>query len=208
MRIVVTEHAVQMYTDAADQRGCDCSAFIFPVVGACSISTDAGPCSSGYCGSCITDFGVEVNGTRVPPRISGGYDPWTLYYTGALPSSGLSLVLEGCGHPSTRIPLDGPAFPQTTATADYIDDVPHVSWASDAPSLGTLLTFFGPISPDLCHVQGETEHSFTHLPYERVGTSVLVQSLVSRTDINTDFGAATIWRAGSSLAPFPSPRQR
>ena len=202
MRIVVSAGAVQVYMEAADLGGCACSAVIFPSVGSCSFLTDAGPCSGNpYCRSCITDFGVEVNGVRLTPTGDGGNDPWTRYY-GTIPNGQLSLVLAGCGHPPTRISLDGPAFPRVTVAADYVNGAPHVSWITDAVPLSTLLTLYGGSHGDLCHVQDGSDYTFAGWMY---ASAVAVQPLGSRMDVDTEFGPATIWRSGAASAMFPTP---
>ena len=201
MRIVVTDNAVQVYMEAADLGTCSCSPQLFPAVGSCSPVTDANPCSGNpNCTSCVTDVGVELNGTRLAETIYGGNDPWTGYY-GTIPSGQLSLVLAGCGHPTTRIALDGPAFPRVTAAADYVNETPHVSWTTDVAPLSTLVTLYGGTHGDLCNVQDVSEHTFTGWTY---GASVGVQPLGSRVDVDTELGPATIWRAGVASATFPS----
>ncbi len=200
MRIVVSDGAVQVYMEAADLGNCGCSKLVFPEIGSCSFLTDAGPCNDApYCTSCISDFGVEVNGERLTATGYSGNDPWTRYY-GAFPAGELSLVVAGCGHPTTRISLDGPAFPEATATADYVDGIPHVSWTTSTPPLSTLLTLYGGTHGDLCHTHDVSEYAFTDWMYAR---SVDVQPLGSRVDIDTEFGPATIWRAGNAFAMFP-----
>jgi hypothetical protein len=202
LRIVVSERAVRLYMDARDLGDCGCSAVRFPTVDACSFLTDANPCSgSPFCESCITDIGVEVNGERLTPTAYGGRDPLTRYYE-TFPSGQLTLVLAGCGHPTTRISLDAGAFLESTATADYVDGVPRVRWTTDAPALSTLLTLYSGSHGDLCHVQDVAEYSFAGWTS---ANSVTVQPLDSRVDIDTDFGPATVWWAGTASAIFPTP---
>jgi hypothetical protein len=184
--------------EAADLGNCGCSALKFPAVGSCSFLTDVSPCNDFPCNkSCITDVGVEVNGARLeaPTPVYGGNDPLTRNY-GMFPAGQLSLVLAGCGHPTTRISLDGPAFPQATATADYVSGMPHVSWTTDTPSLGALLTLYGGDYGAFCYVQDVSDYTFT-VPF---ATSIEVQPLGWRADVDTEFGSATIWRAGSTSA--------
>jgi len=200
LRVVVTDRSVQVYTDAADLGTCTCSALTFPAVGSCSGITDANPCDGNpYCNSCITDFGVEVDGQRLSPPVSGGTDPHAAYFD-MLPAGQLSLVLAGCGHPSTRISLDGPAFLDASATADYVNGTAHVSWNTSGAPLGTLLEIDGGLGGDLCQVQDVSEYTFASWPR---ALGVQVWPLGSRADVDTAFGPATIWRAGNAWAQFP-----
>ena len=200
MNIIVLDDRIEVYMDAADRGSCLCTATRFPAPGRCSFLTDAGPCSGNpYCPSCITDVGVELDGQRLTPTIRGDTDPWTLYYD-PFAAGQLSVVLEGCGHPQTRIPVDGIPFPQTTVTAEYVNGRPHAAWTSDAMVVSTMVTIYGPIAPDLCHVQNVSDYTSETLMYAR---SVRVSPFVSRTELDTEFGHATIWRGGNGFAMFP-----
>lgn len=200
MQVVVTDGEIQVYMDAVDLGSCGCAALPFPEVGSCSYITDASPCNEDpYCQSCITDFGIEVDGQRLAPTRSGGDDPWTRFY-GSFPSGQLSLALAGCGHPLTRISLDGPAYLQTTATADYVNGVPHVSWTTNTPPLTTLATLWDSLSGEICNVQSAADYTFSGWVH---GYAAAVQPLGSRMVVDTDFGTATIWRAGTASATFP-----
>lgn len=201
MQIVVSSSAVQVYMQAADLGDCGCSAVAFPTVGACSFLTDANPCNtSPFCQSCFTDVGVELNGELLTPTAYGGHDPWTRYY-GEFRSGELSLVLNGCGQPTTRVSLDGAPLLQPTATADYVGGAPHVMWTIGAPVLSTMLTLYGGTHGELCHVQDVAEYTFTNWTF---ASSVGVQTFGSRADVETAFGPATIWRAGDAFATFPT----
>lgn len=201
MQIVVGDGFVQIYMEGADLGGCSCQAVAFPAAGACSFLTDAGPCDSNpSCRSCLTDVHVEVGGTPLPLLGTRSADPLTLAY-GTFPAGALALVVAGCGHPSTRISLDGPAFPHATVTADFASGgAPHVTWATDAGSVGALLTLRGGSHGELCHVEGASEYTFTDWMF---GSSIVVEALASRTEAMTEFGAATVWRAGAAGAMFP-----
>ena len=200
LRVVVTDRSVAVYTDAADLGTCSCIALTFPAVGSCSGITDGNPCDGDpYCNSCITDFGVEVDGQRLTPQASGGTDPHAAYFD-MLPAGQLSLVLAGCGHPSTRISLDGPEFLGTSAMADYVNGSAHVSWSTSGAPLGTLLEIDGGLGGALCQVQDVSEYTFGSWPK---ALGVQVWPLGSRADVDTAFGPATIWRAGNAWAQFP-----
>jgi hypothetical protein len=201
MQVVVTKGTIQVYTNAVDLGDCMCTALNFPDVGSCSYITDSSPCNvDPFCHSCITDVGIEIDGQRVAPIGDGGNDPWARYYD-SFPSGQLSLVIAGCGHPTTRIPLDGPAYLQTSVTADYVSGVPHVRWTTDLPPLSSLVNFSASLGGELCHAPG-TVSDYTFTGYLG-GLSVEVQPLGFRADVDTEFGPATIWRAGDAYAMFP-----
>jgi hypothetical protein len=203
MNIVVTDGVVQVYMDAVDLGNCDCAVTTFPTIGACTPLTDANPCDGNpYCTSCITDFGIEVNEQRlVPTAATGNSDP-RMFYGDAFPPGDLSLVVAGCGHPSTRISLDGAPFLQVSAVTDHVDGTQHVSWTTDAPASSALVTIASEFSGDLCRVQGVSDYTFGNAV---TGLSVQVQALDVEQDVVTEFGTAAIWRGGSAEAQFPPP---
>jgi hypothetical protein len=202
MHVVVTDHTVAAYLDAADILPCSCHPFVFPAVGACSTSTDANPCEGNpYCPSCVTDFGVELNGQQLTPTVTTGNDPWGGYYA-PFAAGALELVIAGCGHPATRIPLDGAAFPSATATADYVGGTAHASWTTDATSQQALVSIYTGYTGHLCFVSGASDYTFTGYSY---GTAVNVQPLAAPTELDTDVGHVTIWRAGDASADLPTP---
>jgi len=197
MWIVVTDGGVAMYTNGADFGDCTCTALRFPDVGTCSFISDAGPCP-GQCLSCIRRFDVEVNG-QSDSSVVNGEDPWATAFT-QVPGSSLTLVLEGCGHPTTRIPLDGPAFPEATAMADYVGGKPHVSWTEDASATSTLVTLQGGLHGEFCNLSG-TEYTFDDWDFAYWAA---VAPLAAPTSVETNFGPATVWRAGGASAQFPN----
>jgi hypothetical protein len=200
MQIVVTDVSVQVYMHGADLGNCGCNAVTFPAVDSCSFLTDASPCNvDPYCRSCITDFGVVASGQPLTPSNSGGADPLTRYYE-TLPAGDLFLWITGCGHPTTLIPLDGPAFPQTSATADYVNGVPTVSWTAGTSTLSTLLTLSSGTHGELCNATGS---AYTFAGWGN-SSGVDVWPLVSRSDLDTTFGSATVWHAGAASATFPT----
>jgi hypothetical protein len=200
MQILVSAGGVQVYTGAIDLMPCTCQALAFPAVGTCSFLTDAGPCDGNpSCHSCLTDFGVEVDGVRLAPTGYGGTDPHALYY-GTFPSGQLALVLAGCGRGTWRIPLDGPALPSPTVQATYVNGVPTVAWATDVPAQNAMLTLSSGTHGELCLVQNVEEYSFQGWGPPQ---SVSVQTFGAPTEMQTAFGMATIWRGGASGATFP-----
>lgn len=202
MHVVVTDRTVTAYLDAADILPCGCHPFVFPAAGACSTSTDANPCDGNpYCPSCVTDFGVELNGERLTPAVMRGTDPWGGYYA-PFAEGKLELVIAGCGHPTTRISLDGGAFPSATAAADYVGGMAHASWTTNATSQQALVTLYGGYSANTCFVSGATDYTFTGYAQ---GLSVGVQPLGAPTEIDTELGRVTVWRAGDASAQFPTP---
>ena len=202
MHVIVTDRSVTAYLDAADILPCGCHSFSFPLVGECSTSTDANPCDGNpYCPSCVTDFGVELDGQRLTPTSNRGSDPWGGFYA-PFASGSLELVIAGCGHPTTRIPLDGPAFPSATATADYVGGTAHASWTTDASSQQALVTVFTGYTGHMCFVAGAADYTF---PGYSQAISVDVQPLAAPIELDTPLGHATVWRAGDASAPFPAP---
>ncbi len=201
MHVIVTDHSVAAWLDAADILPCNCKPFVFPAAGSCSTSTDAGPCSGNpYCPSCITDFAVEENGVRMTPIADGGNDPWMRYYDHF--SDGThALVIAGCGHPTTRISLDGAAFPTATATVQQGSGDTLVSWTTDATTQQALVTRSGGYGADTCFVEGASQYTFAGAG----GLGVEVQPLGVAHDAETALGHVTIWRAGDASAQLPAP---
>lgn len=202
MNIVVTDGHVEIYMEAADL-GCECNEIVFPAPGTCATLTDANPCGGmDSCHSCITDIGVELDGKRLAPTRHGGKDPWWFEYD-PFAAGSLSVVVEGCGHPKTRIPIDGPAFPTTTTvTADYDSGLnAHVTWTSDAPPGTGAFVSLSNTYGQMCHVTSGTE--FTADGWAR-SLDAEVIPLVSRTELDTAVGHATIWRGGRAFATFPT----
>lgn len=196
MDIVVTDGRVEIYLEGADLGGCECNETRFPAPGTCSIVSDVNPCGES-CDSCITDLGVELDGKRLAPKRRSSPDPWSFEYE-PFASGSLAVVIEGCGHPKTRFSIDGPAFPSTTVTANYVNGKQHVQWTSDASTdLGSLLSFTN-IYGRLCHVAG-TDYTDDY----GGNLDVEVNPFVSRTELDTELGHATIWRGGRASASFP-----
>lgn len=186
MNIVVTQSSISVYMDAADFGGFNaCVVTPFATVGQCSGAVDGNPCwALKPALSCITDVGVELDGQRLQPQHPGGTDPWTFYYepfgTGAL-----SLVIAGCGHPETRIALDGPPRLQVEVSAVLENRDVHVAWTTDGPTTSAMAK----AGPAFCHVEGVNEYTFKNWPDMYAG----VTAFNSRSDVVSDFGPATIW---------------
>ena len=201
MHVVVTDHSVTANLDAADILPCGCQPFPFPAVGACSTSTDANPCDGNpYCPSCVTDFGVELNGQRLTATSESGGEPWRQDFAPFGPGE-LELVIAGCGHPTTRISLDGAGFPSVTASADYVGGTAHASWMTDATSQQALVSIFTGYTEHTCFVSGAAEYTFTGYSY---GTGVNVQPLGAPRELETALGHVTVWRAGEASAQLPA----
>lgn len=200
MQILVSGGGVQVYMGALDQMPCSCRAVAFPAVSTCSFLTDAGPCNTTpFCHSCFTDIGVEADGVRLTPTGYGGADPHALYY-GSFPGGQLTLVLDGCGRGTVRIPLDGSALPNPTVEASYINGVPSVAWTTDLPTESVMLTLNSGSHGDLCLEPNVGQYSFQGW---MAAETVIVQTFGRPAEIQTVFGSATIWRGGASGATFP-----
>lgn len=204
LQVVVSDSSIAVYMDGADLRDCTCEPLAFPALGTCSFITDANPCNGNrVCDSCITEFGVEVDGAPVAVGTNGATDPRTITRDTPFPPGALALVIGGCERATIRIPLDGAPFGTPTATADYVGtNMPHVSWTTDVAAASTLVTLYGGTHGDLCHVAGASEYTFADWMF---GSYAIVQPLTSRVDIPTDFGPATVWRGDAVSATFPSP---
>lgn len=201
MHVVVTDHSVTAWLDAADILPCNCHPFVFPAVGSCSTDTDAGPCSGNpYCPSCVTDFAVEEDGVRMTPTADGGNDPWTRYYD-QFSDGTHTLVIAGCGHPTTRISLDGAAFPTAVATVQQASGDTLVSWTTNATNQQALVTRSGGFGAETCFVDSASQYTFTGTS----GLGVQVEPLGARTELDTELGHATIWRAGVASVQLPPP---
>lgn len=206
MQIVVSEHEVSVYMEAADLGTCDCSEVTFPAPGTCTLTTDANPCSGNpVCRSCLTDIHVEVDGAPLAPDAGGtiGTDPWRAHYA-FYPVGALELVIEGCGHLPTRIPLDAIAFPKTTVVAEWNIDThtPRARWTVESPSPApeTLVTLRSEFGSTFCRTSAASEHTFTSV----FGRSIEAEPLFSHRDIETEVGFVTVWRAGFDSADLPS----
>lgn len=200
MQIVVSDGGVSVYLDGADFSGCGCFPLRFPAPNECSFLSDVNTCNlTTYCQSCITDLHVEVDGIALEPTWLGGHDPWGRGYE-SFPPGELMLVIAGCGHDATRIPLDGAPFGEVTAVADYVDGVAHVAWTTNVPAPTTLLTMYGGWHGEVCRVDGASEYSFETWP---AANYVITQPAAAITELDTELGPVTLWRVGMTTADFP-----
>lgn len=206
MNIVVGDHSLVLYMNGRDKVGCDCLPVEFLAVGERGIGSDAQPCglpSNCPAGSCITELGVEVDGARLATHDMDLYleDPWVLPYD-PFPTGVTTLVIAGCGHPETRIPIGRPALPIVTVTADYVAGHPHVSWTTSIPAVSAMVSISAPTAGGHgAHVPGsETEYTETEL-WSAFFASVT--AYVSSVEVATEFGPATVWHAGVGSARFP-----
>jgi hypothetical protein len=144
----------------------------FQTVGNCAALSDVFSCTGGRideCVSCFTDISVQVDGVRQEPTGFGSYEPWTQYYE-PFAAGALELVLVGCGRDETRVSLDGPAFVQPSVTATFVDGVPTVSWTTELPAASALVTLYGGVSGETCHLSGVDRHQFTQWTHARNAT--------------------------------------
>ena len=206
LQILVSDRSVWVYTNAANLEPCFCVPTVFPTIDTCTYLTDANPCSDNpNCHSCFTDFAVEVDGTRLSsPEVYGQSDPLFGFYD-PFPVGQLSLVLTGCGRGTVRIPLDGAPNPTPTVTAEYVGGLAATSWSTDLPSNLALLTLEGGLGGPMCLALDVHQFAFRGWP---TAMAVTVQAFGSAVNLQTPFGAATLWRGNSSYAKFPLPTAR
>jgi hypothetical protein len=201
MNIVVTDRSIQVYMEAIDFGDVGCVVTPFPEIGQCSAFVDGNPCGAlDLTQSCLTDIGVEIDGVRVQPMFRGENDPWT-FYDSRFGTGSLALVVAGCGHPETRISLDGPPLPTVQVSAVLENGDAHVSWTTDLPATSAIAFVATGLYTPFCHVEGVNERVFGHLTS---AMSASVQAINSRTNVVTELGNATIWRAGVAHADFPT----
>ena len=195
MNIVLTEHSVSVYMEAVDFGDSDCVVTPFPTVGHCSVSVDGGPCwAKAPAESCITDLAIELDGQRLTPANFGGTDPWRYFYSERLDSGMATLVIAGCGHAEARIPLSGSALLQVQVSAVKENRDVRVTWATDQPASSAIAELSNGLFAPFCHVEGTNEYLFTNFGGAEWAQ---VSAISTRTELATDFGPATVWRAGT-----------
>lgn len=107
--------------------------------------------------------------------------------------SSLTLVVAGCGHAKTRIPLDGAPQPTVQVSATRTNANIRVTWSTSSPTPSAFVT----LSPVYCHVADVNEHVFG---WPSQVMTARVTAFVAPTDVVTDLGHATIWRGGTATA--------
>lgn len=192
MNIVVTQRSIEVYMEALDLGERDCKVTTFPTIGgACSWSADGNPCwGHDASASCITNIALELDGKSVLPANRGGIDPWT-FYDERFDDGTLTLIVAGCGHPATRIPLGSPSPMQAGVTAVQENRDVHVTWTTDPPASSAIVGVSGTLFSQACHTVGINEQTISNMPNARLANVIGVDT---RTDLVTDFGPATIWR--------------
>jgi hypothetical protein len=197
--VLVTAGGAAIYTGDTDL-GCACSDGNdhFPAPGTCAGDTDAVLCSCQD--SCFTDVGLEAGGVRVATGTHMAGSRIWLGYNG--PRADLVLVLEGCGHARTEIPLAVAQLP--TPTVSMTSGAPQqvtVSWQSNLPEVGALPELSFGIGAQWCHITGTQSHTFDG-PYLVPGAliSSVVTSISQHAEVATPLGPVHIWWGGRADA--------
>ena len=193
--VLVTAGGAAIYTGDTDL-GCACSDGNdhFPAPGTCAGETDAVLCSCPD--SCFTDIGLEASGVRIATGTHMAGSPIRLGYTG--PRADLALVLEGCGHARTEIPLAVAQLP--TPTVSMTRAAPQqitVSWQSNLPEVGALPELSFGTGAEWCHVTGTQSHTFEGTT---LGSGAIVSgdvtSISQDAEVSTPLGPVHVWWGG------------
>ena len=199
--IAVSADHVMVYTGGNDL-DCTCTGFDpFPPAGACGALSDGVACQcdppATHVTSCITDIRVEQAGATVATA-SASVGATAVLVDGT--QANLTLVIEGCGQATSRIPISGDALPLPTITTSSVGGDAGVAWTSDLPSSDALVAITNGTFGAQCHAAGTMQQTF-QLPASATRFAS-VQPFGAPATYDVPLGHVTVWRGGIGEVQF------